>query len=254
MNVTSENYYSNTGHMSVSQYKAMLKCQGGKIDNNIKSNALLIGSYVDSYIEGTLEQFTHEHPEIYVSRGSNKGELKSDFKIAQKVCDYLDNDETCKLFLSGEKQTIMVGTISNVPFKIKMDSYIPNKAIVDLKVMATIRRKNGTLYNFIKEWGYDIQLACYQEIVRQNTGLQLPCYILVCTKEDPIECRIIQIPQEDLNRTLALVKSNIEHIYKVYIGEEEPIYCGKCPKCIKDCRYDKIISMNDLEVDDKYDM
>lgn len=247
LEVNQDNYYTDTGHMSVSQYKAMLKCQGGRIEDVDKSPALLIGSYVDSYIEGTLDKFKEEHPEIYSSRGTNKGELKSEFKIAQKVCDYLDDDDVAKMFLSGEKQTIMTGQISDVPFKIKMDSYIPHKAIVDLKVMATIRRKNGKLYNFIKEWGYDIQLACYQEIVRQNTGEQLPCYIVVATKETPIECRVIQIPQRELNLQLELVKSNIEDLYKVLIGEREPIYCKKCPKCIKEQRYDKIITTDDLE-------
>lgn len=247
INVNNENYYTNTGHLSVSQYKAMLKCQGGKIDNNEKSTALLVGSYVDSYIEGTLDEFIEQHPQIFSSRGSNKGELKSEFKIAQKVCEYLDNDDMVKVFLSGEKQTIMTGEIDGVPFKIKMDSYLPGKAIVDLKVMATIRRKNGKLYNFIKEWGYDIQLSCYQEIVRQNIGEQLPCYIVVATKENPIECRIIQIPQSVLDNALLEVKENIHDIYKVYVGESEPKYCGKCPTCISNGRYDKIISIDDLE-------
>lgn len=244
--VTNENYYTDTGHLSVSQYKAMSKCQGGRSEEP-KSTALLVGSYVDSYIEGTLDEFISEHPEIYSSRGKSKGDLKSEFKMAQRICEYLDNDEIATKFLSGEKQTIMTGEIEGVPFKIKMDSYIKDIAIVDLKVMATIRRKNGKLYNFISEWGYDIQLACYQEIVLQNTGLQLPCYIVVATKEEPIECRVIQIPQTVLDETLLSVKENIKDIYQVYIGEKEPFYCGKCPNCIKNGRYDKIITTDDLE-------
>lgn len=245
--VNNDNYYSNTGHLSVSQYKAMLKCQGGRQEDTEKSTALLVGSYVDSYIEGTLEEFKRENPQIFLTRGENKGELKSEFKIANKVCEFLDNDEVCKQFLSGEKQTIMTGEIEGVPFKIKMDSYIPEVAIVDLKVMATIRGKNGKLYNFIEHWGYDIQLACYQEIVRQNTGERLPCYILVCTKENPIECRIISISQFRLDMALEKVKSNIKEIYDVFMGKIEPKYCGKCPNCIKNGRYDKIISIEDLE-------
>ena len=244
--VTNENYYTNTGHMSVSQFKAMLKCQGGKINPNEKTTALLVGSYVDSYIEGTLGEFIEYNPEIFLTRGPNKGELKSEFKVAEKVCEYLDNDDVAKTFLSGEKQGIMTGEIENVPFKIKMDSYLPSQAIVDLKVMRTIRN-NGKLYNFISYWGYDIQLACYQEIVRQNTGEQLPCYILVVTKEDPIECRLISIPQHKLDQKLQFVKDNIKELYEVFSGKKEPYYCGKCANCIKNNRYDKIISMNDLE-------
>lgn len=243
--VNNSNYYTNTGHMSVSQFKAMLKCQGGRIEENNKSTALLIGSYVDSYIEGTLEEFKQENPQIFSSRGSNKGELKVEFKVAEKVCRYLDNDDIVKKFLSGDKQTILTGEIEGVPFKIKMDSFIKDKAIVDLKVMQTIR-KNGSLYNFISYWGYDIQLACYQEIVHQNYGKKLPCYIVVATKEDPIECRVINIPQYKLDVSLNFVKENIKDLYEVYIGDREPNYCGRCANCIKNNRYNKIISMEEL--------
>ena len=44
LEVNQDNYYTDTGHMSVSQYKAMLKCQGGRIEDVDKSPALLIGS------------------------------------------------------------------------------------------------------------------------------------------------------------------------------------------------------------------
>lgn len=243
--VNNSNYYTNTGHMSVSQFKSMLKCQGGKIEEVEKTTPLLVGSYVDSYIEGTLEEFKKENPQIFSSRGNSKGELKTDFKIAEKVCEYLDNDEVAKKFLSGDKQTILTGVIEDVPFKIKMDSFIKDKAIVDLKVMRTIR-KNGSLYNFIGYWGYDIQLACYQEIVYQNYGKKLPCYIVVATKEDPIECRVINIPQHKLDLSLNFVKENIKELYEVYIGNKEPYYCGECANCIKNNRYNKIISMEEL--------
>ena len=39
-------------------------------------------------------------------------------------------------YMSGEKQVIMTGEIEGVPVKIKIDSYHPNKMIVDLKVMS----------------------------------------------------------------------------------------------------------------------
>ena len=72
MQLTSENYYSqeaNREYMSVSGYKdfagtygklpcefhAMEKLNGNWEDE--KTTALLVGSYVDSYFEGSLEQF-----------------------------------------------------------------------------------------------------------------------------------------------------------------------------------------------------
>ncbi len=254
-NLNQENYYTDTDYMSVSRYKQMLECHNQTQFDTHKSTAMLVGSYVDSYIEGTLDKFKEENPEIFSSRGATKGQLKSEFKIAEDVCKYLDDDELAQKFLSGEKQTIMTGEINNVPFKIKMDSYIPDKCIVDLKVMRTIRNSKGELYNFIEQFGYSVQLACYQEIVFQNTGKRLPCYILVATKETPIECRVIQIPQEILDEKLNDVYSNIEVIWKVFKGELPKLhYCGKCPICIKNNNYKKLINMYELNGGIEYEL
>ena len=72
----------------------------------------------------------------------------------------------------------MTGDIFGVPFKIKIDSYLPDK-IVDLKIMRDfepIYVEGKGRVSFIEAWGYDIQAGVYQEIVRQNTGKQLPLH------------------------------------------------------------------------------
>ena len=145
---TDELYFSDEKHMSVSRYKSFNYCEvsamyGEKPD----STALLVGSYIDNYFNGTLEEFKKEHPEIISSRGKTKGELKADFKIADDIIEKLTNDETFMKFMSGEHQTTMTGEIAGVPFKIKMDSYTPHKAIVDLKVMRSITNRNGEYYD-----------------------------------------------------------------------------------------------------------
>jgi hypothetical protein len=133
-----------------------------------------------------------------------------------------------------------------VPFKIKIDSYSEGKAIVDLKVMATITKRNGEYFDFITPWGYDLQGAVYQEIVRQNTGKQLPFFIAVATKENPVNTAIIQIPQLILDRALYRVESQVERFYKVMQGEIEPVGCGVCSACIRGREETPIISMEDI--------
>ena len=100
-------------------------------------------------------------------------------------------------FMSGEKQVIMTGELFGTKWKIKMDSYIPGIAIVDLKVMASITKlewvRDIGYLDFVRYWGYDIQGAIYQEIVRQNTGKKLPFYIAGATKESEPDIRIIHI-------------------------------------------------------------
>lgn len=244
--LTNNNYYSDKYYMSVSRYKQMLKCEGN-IDFESPTEAMLQGAYVDAYVEGTLDEFKENNPSIIATTGKNKGQLKSSFKICEDICKFLDEDKISKQFLSGEKQTIMVGSISDVPFKIKMDSYVKGKCIVDLKVMSTIRKKGGKRYNFIREFGYDTQLACYQEIVRQNTGEVLPCYILVVTKECPIESVVVEIPQYALDDSLLEVKQNINRLYDVFVGNTPAVYCGHCSNCIKNKRYERLISLESLD-------
>lgn len=245
--LTAENYYEQDEYMSVSAFKKMKKCEvDGLLPFEESSTAMLIGSYVDSYVEGTLEQFKTEHPEIYSTRGKTVGELKADFLLAEEICKFISQDEVLQQFLSGEKQTIMTGTIANIPFKIKMDSYSPHIAINDLKVMATITNNNGEFYDFISKWGYDIQLACYQEIVYQNTGEKLPCYICAVTKESPTNSAVIFIPQYVLDKALYTVTQELPHLYAVKQGLVEPVGCGKCKACIQSRKETPLISMEDF--------
>ena len=233
--------------MSVSEFKRFRKCELDALsDWGEPSTAMLIGSYVDAYVEGTIEQFKIEHPEIFSSRGTTKGELKSDYVLANKICDYIDNDKTIQQFMSGDKQTIMTGEIAGVPYKIKMDSYSKGIAINDLKILRTVTDKNGVFYDFISPWGYDIQLAVYQEIVRQKTGEQLPCFICAVTKEEPINSVIVHVPQEILDRALGGVIVDSPHYYEVKMGKLDAVGCGVCKTCISTRVGTPIISMLDL--------
>lgn len=243
-----EEYFTETEHMSVSAWKKYNKCEVSGLAgfSATKSEALLFGSYVDAYVEGTLEQFKEDTPEMFSSRGKTKGNLKAVYGQAVEICNIIDTDERIQQFLSGDKQTIMVGEIEGVPFKIKMDSYIKGKLIADLKVMWKITDKQGNYFDFISQYGYDVQLACYQEIVRQNTGLQLPVYIVVLTKETPVNKAIIHIPQDVLNRALYRVQENIKHIYEVKTGLVDAVGCGVCKDCISERTETPLISMLDF--------
>ena len=63
--VTNENYFEDDEYMSVSAFKKFRRCElDGTIPFGASSDAMLIGSYVDAFIEGTLDKFKEEHPEI----------------------------------------------------------------------------------------------------------------------------------------------------------------------------------------------
>lgn len=243
--LTNDNYFQDEQYMSVSSWKKFNKCElQGTLPFTEDYNAsLLVGSYVDEYVSGTLDQFKEAHPEIISSKGATKGELKAEFKQADKICKYIDSKPRLQKFLGGEKQTIMVGEIEGVPFKIKMDSYIPDKLIADLKIMRSVTNSQGDYTDFITPWQYDVQMACYQEVVRQNTGKQLPCYIVAVTKEEPINSVVIQIPQDVLDRALYKVQSTVRDYYEIKQGRKTANGCGKCKACIEAREDVPLISM-----------
>ena len=246
MRLTAENYYSqeaNKEYMSVSQFKdfvgtygrrgcefeAMEKLEGRW--NPEPTTAMLVGSYVDSYIEGTLDRFMNENPDIF----SRSGELKAPYKKAEDIISRIERDEYFMKYLSGEKQTIMTADLFGCKWKIKMDSYIPGVAIVDLKVMASITEnkwvKDIGYLDFVRYWNYDIQGAVYQKVVELNTGKKLPFYIAAATKETEPDIRIIQVTQNYLDEALELVRANIGRVLTVKNGEDEPDRCDVCDCC-----------------------
>lgn len=69
MHLTQDNYYGKAAsehYFSVSQYKDFMKCEAAALArirgeyNPPPTRAMLVGSFVDSYFEGTLEAFKHE--------------------------------------------------------------------------------------------------------------------------------------------------------------------------------------------------
>lgn len=129
----------------------------------------------------------------------------------------------------------MTGELFECKWKIKMDSYIPDVAIVDLKVMSSITKlewvRDLGYLDFVRYWGYDIQGAIYQEIVRQNTGKKLPFYIAGATKEKEPDIQIIHITDNYLKEALTMVGSNMSRILEVKNGKREADRCELCDCC-----------------------
>jgi hypothetical protein len=127
----------------------------------------------------------------------------------------------------------MTGVIKSVPVKIKVDSLLPDK-IVDLKIMKDFKPiykpEQGRL-NFIEAWGYDLQGAVYQEIVRQNIGKRLPFFIAAATKEKEPDIAIIEVPQEYLDIELKRFEDNVMMYDAIKGGFAEPERCEHCDYC-----------------------
>lgn len=262
--LTADNYYSQEAdkeYMSVHQYldfvghmgvygceeRAMARLNGEWTEET--SDAMLVGSYVDSWFEGTLDRFKAEHPEVF----TQKGELKSQFKRAERMIARCEKDELFMKFMSGEKQKIFTGELFGCEWKCKLDSYIPGKCIVDLKTSANIHKAWKVLdygwASFVEYWGYTLQLAVYQKIVEINTGEHLPCYIAVVTKEDEPEIEIVEIDDFTLQNALNEIKMNMPSVLAVKNGDAKPIRCNKCDYCKSTKKLVNPINYRDLIIE-----
>ena len=261
MQLTAENYYgqeANREYMSVSQFKdfagtyGRLACEFAAMEKleerweDEETTALLVGSYVDAYFEGTLERFKAEHPSLFKKDGG----LKAEYVKANEIIARIERDKYFMKYMSGQKQVIMTGELFGAKWKIKIDSYIPKVAIVDLKVMASITElkwvKDLGYLDFVRYWGYDIQGAVYQEIVRQNTGEKLPFYIAGATKEKEPDIRIIHVTDNYLQEALSVVEANMPRILRIKSGEYQPDRCELCDCCRHNRVLTKPISIMDL--------
>ena len=228
------------------------------------TKAMLIGSILDTLWElddldmtEKLNIIADKFPECVSTRGATKGELKNEFKQAIQLYQRTLQDELFCKFMSGQKQVIMTGEIEGLPFKIKMDSYIPDVAIVDLKTTQDASRNfrkyiadSGNKETFYRALGYDIQLAIYREIVRQNTGKTLRCYLAVIDKNSHPLPQIIELTPKMLDDALASVKANIPTIKLLKSGEiTSYVRCEECDYC-RDTYKCKVLSAEEFETSD----
>lgn len=275
MKLTEENYFSkeaNLEYVSVSQYKLFFNpyttcCEAAalaEIRGEIKrpvSNALLIGSYVDEALTGNLDKFKEEHPELFVSRGERKGELKADFLQADDMVARAKSDSLFMAYLSGGRfQQIYTGMVNSVPVKIKIDHVAYKNgepvALVDLKTVKSMYesfyvKDSGEHLNWVERWHYDLQASVYQRIYEQNTGLKLPFYLAAISKDKDTDgvahprLKIVQIPQIKMDERFTEFEQNIVKIDRLKKGEIEPTNCGLCDYCA-DTLPCEVISMDEL--------
>lgn len=233
MKLTQRNYYTpkaNQAYFSVSQFKDFLKCPAmamAKLNGEYvpeRGRALLLGSLVDEMLTGTKKSQDNFIEENRTELFKKNGDPYADVEQAMETVARVKKQPLMMYYLSGKHQVIMSGEIEGVLFKIKMDSYDPKEYIADLKYMASLRSPN-LFTPMVEYWGYDIQAACYQEIVYQNIGKRLPFYFDVATKEKPAHLAVGQISQWNIDKAMEVVRANIANFQKIKTGEIEADRC-----------------------------
>lgn len=226
--LTEDNYYSqeeNERYFSTSFYKDMCRCEAAAMArlrgewNPPMTEALLLGSYLDNWMDGTLPKFREEHPEIFTKSGT----LKAEYRRADDAIEKISSDTRFMQFIGGEHQKILEWEMFGVPWKAKLDSYHEGTCIVDLKYVRS--------YDSLRIYRYDTQGAVYQ-IAAKACGLgKLPFYLAAVTKEAVPDCDIFQVTQPRLDLAMSEIEANMPHFIEVKQGIMPPVRCERCDYC-----------------------
>lgn len=274
--LTQDNYYEDTSYLTNSRFKRYQKCQAmalavdkGEWVEERDETPLLLGNYVHSYFESSEahEQFLAENSDKLIAKtGKNKGKLKADFAIGDKMIESLRSDDGFGNLYHGcpgddvRKELIVFGEIEGVPVKGKLDSVNLSRGyFVDLKTMksiyseewnAELRKRVPASVNNILGFGYHGQFGLYRELLRQMTGQEFRSYIVAVSKENVPDKELLRIDDEWLEEGLSVLKAGIVEVWEVIQGTQEPKKCGHCDYCRSKKKLSIIISLSELLEED----
>lgn len=231
-----------------------------------KTEALLVGGYVDAYFDNSLEEYKKKNINDIFAKASvkkyNEGkigfedlELLKAFKDADVMIERAKREPLFMRYVEGETQKILTADIEGVPIRVKLDSYDGHR-ITDIKTSASITqtwyvKDLAERLNFAEYFGYIEQAFFYQTAVEQNFGKKLPFYLAVITKEkvDSVphpRVAVIQIPDAVIEDKGKEIKSKIHTAWSLLQGEFEPVPCGCCEWCADNLPLTEVISLDEL--------
>ena len=245
MILTQEIYFSveaDKEYMSVSLYKNFKKCSAKAMfdleqPSQETKDAFLEGELFEALVAGDADLFYMQHPELIAERGKTKGELKANFKKVLKAAQKFNSQDFFKEIINrSEKQVILTGVIGGVKVKGKLDLLdLENKLIPDIKCMANFNDEWDKKDKCYKPWYYTydyvLQLAIYQELVRQNYGVICNTCLLSATKEEIPDLDAPRFDNELLKIELEDFINNVQYYDNIKKGLAVPTSCNTCDYC-----------------------
>lgn len=259
MELTRDNYYSaeaDMAYMSCSQYqsfceceaKAMAKLQGRWVDE--PKEAFLVGNYFHSYFESPeahAEFLEQNADEIYLKQTKQEAaqgirRLRAPFAQAEKMIRVAEKDPLIAAILDmpGENEKILTGEIFGVPWRIRMDKYVPDgRLIVDYKTVSNIwetkwSEELGGRVTFIDAYGYMFRAAVYSEIEKQAAKADSdPQFLIIAiSKQDHPDKEVLSLNhRQRYDYELEKIKKRLPMIQMVKEGRMRPRRCGMCDYC-----------------------
>lgn len=264
MELTRDNYYTpeaDREYMSCSQYQSFCECEAkamAKLDGrwtDPDKEAFLVGNYFHTFFEGpeAHAQFIREHfDKIFKTKviKGKKGEPDqtvvtgkyAPYEQADKMIEVAQNDPLIRslIDLPGENEKIMTGELWGVPWRIRLDKYVPDgRMIIDWKTVANISELKWSeamheKATFIDAYGYMMRAAVYTEIEKQNahSSEDAPFIIVAISKQDyPDKEALYLNHRQRYDYELEQIKKRLGMIQMIKAGRVKPKRCGCCDYC-----------------------
>jgi len=260
--LTRENYHSleaERDYMSRSQYQGFQKCEACQLAKlagtwvEEKSDALLVGSYVHAWSEGSIKEFIAENPGIFTKSGG----LRAEYKQADVMIATLEADPMAMYMLEGQKEVIFTAEFAGATWKIMTDVHNPErKRLVELKTSRNLRETVWSTVHeqrvtFIEQYNYLLQAALYCEIERRASGRPendwLDYYMVAVSKDNVPDKEIIDLRDPDRYVVeLERIERNMPRVLQVKAGTLEPFRCERCDYCRSTRRLTRAIHYTEL--------
>lgn len=254
--LTKSNYYSHDTdfqYMSFSVFKDFEQCEAatlaklkGDWEPTSDPKALLIGNYVHSYFESEqahADFISASHKAMMTNPNKKEpdGHLRADYKIADKMIKALSEDDFFNyVYAPGDKEVIVTGELFGHQWKGKIDSLdLDNGVFYDLKTTADFTKRwneeSRQREPFIYNGHYELQMAVYQQLIKQTFGKMCEPVIVGITKQTPPDMQAFDFESDGAKAAMAnaleVVKNKQDHFWNVLMGEEPPKACGHCDYC-----------------------
>lgn len=257
--INPDNYYEkNLIYFSCSQYKGFKECEAremAKVRREYKqppSRALLLGNYFHTAFESeeAFEAFKEQNKnELFKKNGVDK---LADVIQIDLMIESISQDEYALQFLEGDKEPIFTGNIYGVDFKMKADNVNHfEEFFSDLKSSRGIYDKywdneKRQYVSFLEKFDYTLQMAIYQEILLQNTGVKYKPFIIASTKEAVPDKAIFHFEQWRLDDAILEMKDRLARYDLIKQELIEPERCEKCDYCKATKKLSETIEAGDL--------
>lgn len=269
--LTKSNYYSHDTdfqYMSFSVFRDFEQCEAatlaklkGDWEPTSNPEPLLVGNYVHSYFESpeAHQEFVEANKsEMLSSRGKTKGQLKSSYKVADDMIKALSEDDFFNyVYAPGDKEVIVTGELFGHQWKGKIDSLCLDRGyFCDLKTVDDFHKGHWNpelrqKTNFVEDRGYHMQMAIYQELIKQTFGIDCQPYIFGVSKQVPPDKIAISFDGDGqllMNQALEKIKNDQDRFWQVLVGEEKPKACGKCDYCRQGKQLAGFTEVSDIEI------